>query len=558
MKRSLAPVGIVLVFAGLCLAQEPTQQPAESSCVACHGQLEDEMHRPVELWGDDVHAAARVGCEGCHGGDPSPGLADDLDAMAPENGFRSAPDRLAVADFCATCHSNLEFMRKFDPQARVDQLTEYRTSTHGKRNAEGDPVPATCIDCHGAHGVRPVDRPDSPVYAANVPDTCSTCHNDGEKMKPYGLPTDQFALYRRSMHGMALLEREDTAAPACNDCHGNHGAAPPGVASVANVCGQCHGREGMLFGDSFKRELFEDLGVAECSVCHGNHRVLHPTPALFYSGAEPLTSQGKIVSTDPLLVELGPIAAAEPAVVSWTGVLSPHGDTEDGSFGHKIVVQDGSAVILEVDATVLPGSRPSQSSPRSTAVEGLAASLSVVSESGEPVKAGDSLTFRLELVGQAPGDLRVSDRPGKGVFPLAGSICMTCHERGDECDQATERMYEAVVSLDREIREAETLLHRAEVAGMEVSEPLFGLKSGGRTAQIEARALIHAFDPERVIERTQEGREVAVDGLGAARAALEEIQFRRKGLAVSLVLVAIVLIGLLLKIRQIERRRRTA
>ena len=50
----------------------------------------------------------------------------------------------------------------------------------------------------------------------------------------------QFADYQKSVHYAALTKGNDLSAPTCNDCHGNHGAAPPGVGSVANVCGTCH------------------------------------------------------------------------------------------------------------------------------------------------------------------------------------------------------------------------------------------------------------------------------------------------------------------------------
>jgi hypothetical protein len=93
---------------------------------------------------------------------------------------------------------------------------------------------------------------------------------------------------------------------------------------------------------------------------------------------------------------------------------------------------------------------------------------------------------------------------------------------------------------------------------MEVSAPRFELKSKGATAEIEARALVHSFDPGRLIARSEEGRKTARNAVEAGRAALAELQFRRKGLAASLVLVGLVLLGLYLKIRQIDRLRREA
>jgi hypothetical protein len=542
-----------LVIAGVTSGNETDEN---SSCVTCHRQLEDEMLAPLESWDADVHAQAGLGCEGCHGGDPSPVLAEDIEAMAPERGFRSSPSRLQVADFCARCHSDLSFMRTFDPQARVDQLTEYRLSAHGIGNTHGDATPAVCTDCHGVHGIRPVDSPDSSVYPANVPGMCAGCHSDETKMAPYGTATDPYPQYVASVHGIALLERGDTAAPACNDCHGNHGAAPPGVSSVANVCGQCHGRESNLFRASFKKEIFDDMGVAECSVCHGHHLIEHPTPSLFHSGSAPRVSQGRIVETTPLTADLGRLEPHGTAVMSWRGVLSPYDDPEESDLLHNVEVEAGD-LSFDIDATVRPGDRPIATDSRVAGSEDLSATLTVEPVSGVPVEPGDTLMFRLELrTAAGVPSVVVNDRPGKAVGALKGSVCLTCHSEGDECDQATERMFDALSSMDQGLRAAADRLHRAEIAGMEVSEALFDLTSEGRTAAIESRALVHSFEPDRLIGRTEEGREVAVRALAAANAALEEIQFRRIGLAVSLVLIVMVLIGLYLKIRQIDDDRR--
>ena len=69
-------------------------------------------------------------------------------------------------------------MRNYAPKQRVDQAVEYATSVHGQRLAKGDTKVATCISCHGAHGVRLVSDAKSPVYALNVAATCTKCHSD--------------------------------------------------------------------------------------------------------------------------------------------------------------------------------------------------------------------------------------------------------------------------------------------------------------------------------------------------------------------------------------------
>jgi Cytochrome c3 len=549
----MARVAATLLLFFLFLAPAPAvAQSQETACVACHTMLEDDASA---AWARDVHRDAGLGCESCHGGDPDASLFEDPDvSMSEQAGFHPAPGRLEVADFCARCHADAEFMKRYDPQARVDQLTEYRTSGHGRKNAGGDPNPATCTDCHGAHGVLPVTSPEAPVYAINVPETCARCHADPERMEASGLPTDQYEDFRASVHGAVLLEVGDTAAPACNDCHGNHGATPPGVQSLAFVCGNCHGREAALFRASFKKGLFDDMEVAECTVCHGYHRVKHPSPELFHGGSAPTVSAGEVISEAPLEAVLGDLKPGGRAEARWIAVLRSHMEEADQHLAHSIVVESEGAELLVLDATLSPGA--DQAPPRQAEADGLTVTLSMQPTTGWPLEAGDAVRYTLEL--QATEAIRavtVHDRPGPGLDAVAGSACLTCHTPGDACDLASEKMYDALITLERDIKSADALLHRAELSGMEVRGPQFQLKSQARTASVEARALIHAFDPERLIARSEEGREVAGVAHAAGEDALAELQFRRKGLGISLLLILLVLVGLAAKIRDVDRRR---
>jgi len=81
---------------------------------------------------------------------------------------------------------------------------------------------------------------------------------------------------RMSVHAKTLYDKQDLSAPTCNDCHGNHGATPPGIASVANVCGQCHARQAELFQTSPHKKAFDDRQLGECITCHGNHAIPKP------------------------------------------------------------------------------------------------------------------------------------------------------------------------------------------------------------------------------------------------------------------------------------------
>lgn len=187
---------------------------------------------------------------------------------------------LNVVGTCTTCHANAAYMRTYNPSLPVDQLDKYRTSVHGMRNGKGDPKVAECASCHGSHDILSVKDVKSAVYPTNIPSTCSKCHSDAKHMKEYKIPTDQFEKFSKSVHGVALLQKQDISAPACNSCHGNHGAAPPGVSSVSNVCGTCHALNAELFSSSPHKKAFDERKLPECETCHSNHEIIVATNKL--------------------------------------------------------------------------------------------------------------------------------------------------------------------------------------------------------------------------------------------------------------------------------------
>jgi predicted CXXCH cytochrome family protein len=248
---------------------------AVDSCVTCHSALEEGTKGPATLIKNDVHIAHGLSCADCHGGDRT--STDPEVSMSKAKGFKGKPARTAIPAFCASCHSNPDFMRRYAPRERVDQLDLYKTSIHGKKLAAGDANVATCVDCHSVHDIRPVRDTLSPVHPLRVAETCSRCHSDKAKMAPYKIPTNQFAEYRTSVHWEAMTKRSDLSAPSCASCHGNHGAKPPQVESVAEVCGTCHVLYEQLYGRSVHKPIFSVAGGGGgCVVCHSSHGIQYP------------------------------------------------------------------------------------------------------------------------------------------------------------------------------------------------------------------------------------------------------------------------------------------
>jgi predicted CXXCH cytochrome family protein len=273
----LAPVLVaalmVLALFTLASAQK------KSSCIDCHVKLNDpRLSTPAKLFENDVHRSRGLSCNDCHGGDPN---ADTSEAAKdPSKGYLGKPRTTDIPAYCGKCHSDANLMKKFNPSLRVDQESEYSTSVHGKLLKTGEQKVATCISCHTVHGIRAVSDPLSSVYPLNVADTCGKCHGNADYMRPFKIPTDQVKKFKTSVHAKALYNKQDLSAPTCNDCHGNHGATPPGIASVANVCGQCHVRQAELFQTSPHKAKFDQQGLAECITCHSNHDIATPTDHL--------------------------------------------------------------------------------------------------------------------------------------------------------------------------------------------------------------------------------------------------------------------------------------
>jgi hypothetical protein len=278
----VALLGLVLAL-GVAPAAHAQAPPAPASpapapsvptdnCAACHLETgDDRLEAPAKAYPGDIHRAKGFGCVACHGGDAR---ETGMEAMDPAKGYIGKPARPQVAQVCGRCHSDAQFMKQYNPSLRVDQVAEYVTSVHGRRLRQlADPKVAVCTSCHPAHSIRPASDPKSSVHPLHVADTCGRCHGDAKYMAGYKILTDQLEQYKTSVHWQTMSVKGDLSAPTCNDCHGNHGATPPGVSWVGNVCGQCHTVMADLFKASPHAKIFVDLGTPGCATCHGNHAI---------------------------------------------------------------------------------------------------------------------------------------------------------------------------------------------------------------------------------------------------------------------------------------------
>ena len=347
--RLLAAAGLLLAAAAVAgPAPTPSRPgpaaPAAIGCVDCHLALDDErITPPAKAFADDIHAKSGFTCAFCHGGDAS--ATDQELAHDKKKGFIGKPSPRDIPGICGKCHSDAATMKKFNPSLRVDQLSEYRTSGHGKHLEQGDTRVAQCASCHGAHGIQPVKDSRSPVSPQKVAETCNECHGDAALMANYKLPSDAYAKWKKSIHYQVRVEKGDLSAPTCNTCHGNHGAAPPEVGSVANVCGTCHSVFAEKFRVSPHWEAFKEMNLPGCVTCHENHEILRPTEAFLAEG-----DQGKCSSCH------------EPASAGGKAAAAMHADLV--AVASAIRAARESSIARPRPAWRSPG--PGSSSPRPT------------------------------------------------------------------------------------------------------------------------------------------------------------------------------------------------
>lgn len=549
----------------------------DTSCVACHTDPEWFDQKSIDsLSGEGVHHQADLSCHDCHGGNPDPALAGDfegaMDRGYSSNPYRGVPERSEIPAFCGRCHSNPEFMRRYHPDPRVDQEREYWTSRHGIELKAGNAKVATCVDCHGAHGVLGPRDNASPIHPTRVADTCRHCHGDKEYMadattsdgRP--MPVDQHARWTRSVHATAMFEKEDLTAPTCNDCHGNHGATPPGLDSIAYVCGQCHGREAELFRASGKRDGFrrhneyvEGLGSQPCADCHAPSE---PQAALtgFHSFTECASCHGNHAVVRPTVAMLGVMPPVPCAFCHGTG-----GPLADSIAGLDSVPPEPGQVQAHYEEV------------RDTLLE-MAAEDGLTGEGLFNWMVDRALELPVHRHGPDGGGalrpefarLFEKFRIGKTYFtysdPVSGedvqeSIrrCTDCHA-SEPTSAETAAGYETALEFLDSMQELTSLTARAERitlaaqrGGVLVEDAALAVDRAV-DGQIQQEVLVHTFSVEQggdYAEQHIEAIEHAETALTLAQSALDELEFRRRGLAISLVLIVLVLIGLAIKIRQL-------
>ncbi|MEW5960708.1 MAG: ammonia-forming cytochrome c nitrite reductase subunit c552, partial [Chloroflexota bacterium] len=164
------------------------------NCLACHEEgIGDAPQIPADHAGrpNDI-------CQACHEPAQLPAAPTPTPPTEPIPTPIAYP-RAQGVDTCVDCHLTLE------DEKQVEISTRWQRSIHAERNV-------SCADCHGGDpSATPIDEAMSPAAGyigapkkADIPALCASCHADVTQMRQYDLPTDQYAKYKESIHGLRL------------------------------------------------------------------------------------------------------------------------------------------------------------------------------------------------------------------------------------------------------------------------------------------------------------------------------------------------------------------
>jgi hypothetical protein len=135
------------------------------------------------------------------------------------------------------------------------------------------------------------------------------------------------------------------------------------------------------------------------------------------------------------------------------------------------------------------------------------------------------------------------------------AVCGQCHEKGSRGFEAAAELRRRLDGFESGFRSVEGLLARAKQKGVEVSDVEFKLQDVN-TVLVTAKDLTHGLDTAEIAKTVAEGEATLAGVRADGEKALDEARFRRQGLAVTTVLLAVLAAALALKVRRMARARR--
>jgi predicted CXXCH cytochrome family protein len=355
----------------------------------------------------------------------------------------------------------------------------------------------TCASCHGGDASN--DDPEiamskkagfkGKISRAQIPQLCGSCHSDPAVMRKYN---PSLRTDQLSQYHTSIhgkrLASGDGKVAVCVDCHSVHDIRPP----------------------SDPRSTVNPVNVpTTCARCHADEARMKEYKIPTNQFAE----YKKSVHHEALTVR-GDLSA--PTCVTCHG---NHGATPPGASSVAAVCST-----CHVFQAQLFDASPHKAAFASAGLPGC-----VTCHSNHGI--------------QHPSDALIGTDDK--------SICGQCHTEGDPGFVAANSIKDHLAQLAAAIDRSDQILSKAERSGMEVSQARLDLVQA-RDTLTKARVTIHSANVARVQQDIQPGLVSAAKNYEAGKDALKERNYRRYGLGLSLIAIAIMITGLRMYLKQIE------
>jgi len=490
MNKYICKISTIIVCFSISSFVFAQSRPVDE-CLTCHLELDDELLTPAQNYFNDIHYKKNITCAGCHGGNPE---SDDTEiSMSGQFGFIGIPDKTTRYEVCVNCHANKETMDKYESKLPTDQFEKLKISVHFKPSFDNTGPIVDCITCHGIHNIRKVDDPISKVYPTKIVSLCGSCHSNADIIKNYnpGLPIDQVAKYNTSIHGKM-----------------NSG----GDANVAE-CASCHGSHDIFAANDPRSHVYATNIPGVCAKCHSDAELMkkYKLPADQH--------ESYIESVHGLaLLEKGDISAPS---------------CNDCHGNHGAVPPDVESISKVCGSCHVLNMELFEKSPHQNAF----------SENDFP----ECETCH--------GNHSIRHVTDDMIGTQESAVCIECHSSDDDNKGylVAGNMKMLIDSLKNEDNETKEILEEATQKGMDVSDSEYSLKDV-RQILIQSRTTIHTFNLEKFNEKISEGFTIVSKAKQAGIEAVDDYYFRRVGLGIATIIVTILVIGLYIKIKRLEKK----
>jgi len=422
---------------------------------------------------------------------------------------------LIASDNCVLCHADPQNQKPralFSPHPATSgsnpllNLQEMVSDVHFRVG----------LSCSGCHGGKPTDDsmpkeiaerwPTAEVRHADrswIPNFCARCHADPQFMRTFNptMPTDQLAKYKGSKHGQLLLEQHDSKAAQCVSCHSVHGIrsaksrnSTVNPQRVPETCGKCHA------DPEYMKGYLTAAGA--------------PLPT------DQLAKFKTSVHGQALLVK-GDLGAPSCTGCHGSHAAQPPEVAAVSQVCRRCHAQNG---------ILFDGSRHKK----------------VFEEHGWPE------------CGQCHGHHDIQRPTVSLIGNTDDTLCGKCHGQYSRDDpKCNETALHFRTTLDQMIAGRESATGEVEKlaeSGLDI-EPVSRSLSDLDESLTQSKSKVHSFDSSTFDQAAKPGMEALQKARQEIASAHDEYRFRQRGLVGAICFIALIVVGIGLKLRELERRR---